>query len=358
MSPLDSMEGMITAPQALAVQDPSNSTPTTEAECTVIEDKSKDWEDDLLAAAEGRGTLPDLDDAASGIGTPVLASASASSEPQHSTNKLPSPASDKQNQAAEDTAPESESKSTSRAVSIKYTSTEKYWMNRKYRVYRIQQSAQKEAKAMAKRFRPAGGIMTHRSIMDDFNARFAGKYVDGCEEPRRTREQHAFGLWSAKYLKAGSEVIKGSIPDYWVLDRKAFKSDGISLDEITTDEWDTDEYLGVTTEAPTTLTSKWRKRKAIGNVESNKNKERKNVEVQEEGGTANTMENEGPLAAFSRLHAQQWPVQQRQYSAPIPQMSSNTTHLRQTNGGFDYSWALARGGSLEREERQMDLSSN
>lgn len=84
-----------------------------------------------------------------------------------------------------------------RSPGFKYTSTEILAQPNLSRLS-CPTSWDKEAKGKKEVFKPVGGMMTHSSLMATFNARFTGKFVDGYEAPRPAREQHSFGLWSAK----------------------------------------------------------------------------------------------------------------------------------------------------------------
>jgi hypothetical protein len=223
-----------------------------------------------------------------------------------------------------------------RTISIKYTPAEKYWLNRTYRAYRVQQAAQKRAKVNKTTFTPPPeGLMTHASMMDAFNARFHGKYVDGVTHPRPARERHAFGLWSAKNMSAEDKDMKGALPDYWVREAKT-KPVGISLAETTTDDWDTDEYLGVTANAPFEgeTSQKSRKRKA-SSTDGEGDGRKKKARV---GGKVVVVDK---VAEFNRVFARAWPASRpRRYSAPELRLDLVASHLRPVNGEFDNSWRL------------------
>ena len=202
-------------PPKIKDAEPDGTPPSPKASTT---DAMTTWEEELLAAAEGRITLEE------------------DIEPEDA-GAFQGPTFGRAQQGPR--------KRVQRTASIKYTPTEKYWLNRTYRAYRAQQAAQKEAKSKKVAYHiPADGLLTHNNMMDSFNDRFAGKYIDGLG-PRPPRERHAFSLWSAKNMREDDEHMKGQLPDYWRFDRKQ-KPAAISLEEHTTDKWDCDEYLGVT----------------------------------------------------------------------------------------------------------------
>ena len=293
---------------------------TTDTSRLVDSDETTcDWEEDLLAAAEGRGPLKE-------------------DYGHEDKSHKPGPA---KSTSLQSISPATTRTRVQRTASIKYTPTEKYWLNRTYRAYRAQQAAQKDAKSKKMTYHaPPEGLLTHGNMMDSFNDRFAGKLVDSMG-PRPSRERHAFGLWSAKNMREDDESMKGNLPDYWRMERKQ-RPGGISLEESITDTWDCDEYLGVEAgpwgEVVPQSSSKKRKNITFDASEGLQAPKKLRFESTED------VEEQAKVkdAANSRLEAYESTKPQRRYSDPVSSLVLATGHLRQSQGDIEYSWLQAQ----------------
>lgn len=290
------------------------------------------WEEALLAAAEGRGVLPEFDEIFNMIEAP--AQEPASSSPLSSPPPTP---------PQEDTPKAKAKKATGtpRTVSVKYSPTERYWLNRMYRAYRVQQAAIKAAKANGdKPPKFEGGLLTHPNLMEAFNERFAGKYVDGIPVPRPSREKHSFGLWSNKNCADGDAHMKGTIPDFWQDLEKKMKPEGISLEEELDVDWNTDEYLAIKSEPPTPdapvpqQSSKKRKAAALEHDGPGPSKKTKLANLKNSNKAFSLDEK---LKQFNRTFAQAWGISlHRRNSAPSLSRLLEPNRVREVHGDFFY----------------------
>lgn len=288
---------------------------------------ASDWEEDLLAAAEGHSELPEPNQENDEQAKNMRITTSKPDDQVLSYVHMPG-------------APKPRVRNL-RTASIKYTPTEKYWLNRTYRLYRTQQGAQKLAKSRKLPYHPSEGVLTHQNMMDAFNDRFAGKFVDGLG-PRPKRERHAFGLWSAKNMREDDEAMKGAVPDYWKMEQKT-KPHGIILDEEISRTWDCDQYLGVSAKPNELRPQQSRKRKAnaVEPTQVGMTSKKSRTEVVDASVGDGRTTGEIQLNVFSEARAQQWPTHRRRYSAPSLGNASRSP-LAQVNGDFDYSWSQAK----------------
>jgi hypothetical protein len=335
---------MVERPKSTSIRIPDDTTTNgqerlqaKQAEVTLIGvEATSDWEEDLLAAAEGHSELPEPNQHDEVQGEDTLVS------PENPRNQMQS---SRNNSSA--TKPRIKA---FRTASIKYTPTEKYWLNRTYRLYRTQQAAQKLAKSRKLPYHPSEGVLTHQNMMDAFNDRFAGKFVDGLG-PRPKRERHAFGLWSAKNMREDDEAMKGAVPNYWKMEQKT-KPEGVSLEEDLGSQWDCDKYLGVTAEPEELKPQQSRKRKAaaigpLGGADLVKRSRQADAANGVKDGNAF---GEVRSIEVARLPQEQLWTHRRRYSAPSLGGPRLRSHLAQDYGDFHYSWSQAKTQLAWQEE--------